>query len=76
MKMYLEIIWNTSLFFQICARWTPYFYMQMVYADCHYFITNATVDLLTNDFKSGGCVFCRLNIIVSLAYNRHLYAMI
>jgi hypothetical protein len=45
--IYMEIIWNTSVFSLILERWSSYLYMQIVYADVHYFITDATVELLT-----------------------------
>jgi hypothetical protein len=48
--IYLEIIWNTSVFSQMLVRWPPHF-MQMVYPDFHNCITDPTVDPLTNDLK-------------------------
>jgi hypothetical protein len=47
--IYLKFICNTSAFFLAPCK---IFNMQMAYADLLYFITDATVDLLTNNLKS------------------------
>jgi hypothetical protein len=47
--IYLKFICNTSAFFLAPCN---IFNMQMAYADLLDFITDATVDLLTNNLKS------------------------
>jgi hypothetical protein len=47
--IYLKFICNTSAFFLAPGK---IFNMQMEYAERDYFITDATVDLLTKNLKS------------------------
>jgi hypothetical protein len=46
--IYLKFVCNTSAFFLAPCK---IFYMQMAYARSSLFITDATVDLLTNNLK-------------------------